>query len=93
LTSEGISVLNTKRPIKFKLDAFRFYLAGNNPTTSFQLASEANDNVALSGCMTNRGYASSYMSDDIGNYLRRRIQAGDLEVLAYFAEWGMNTKF
>lgn len=78
-----------KRPLKFKLDAYRFYAEGNNPIDSFSLSGKENG-CALSGCMTTKAYASGYMSDDIKNVLRRKIAAGDPEVLAYFKQHGLD---
>jgi hypothetical protein len=83
--------MKTKRPLKFKLDAYRFYAQdGMKPVDAFAKAGEVN-NVPLSGCMTNRGYASSYMSDDVKNYLRKRKD--DDEVVSYFSNWGLDITF
>lgn len=80
----------TKRPLKFKLDAYRMYLSGMSPLNAFQAASEMNDNIALSGCMTTKAYASGYMSDDIKNVLRKKLSAGNVEVAAYFEQWNLS---
>jgi hypothetical protein len=76
--------LMTKRPVKFKLDAYRHYNAGRTPLEAFALASQDNDNVALSGCMTTRSYASSYMSDDIRNWIRKRRD--EPQIIEYFEQ-------
>ena len=78
----------TKRPIKFKLDAYRAYKRGQTPLEAFQEASRLNDNVGLSGCMTTRSYASSYMSDDIRRWIRDRRELP--EVLEYFETNGLD---
>lgn len=56
---------------------------GMKPVEAFYAASVANK-CGLSGCMTNRKYASSYMSDDIKNFLYRKLDEGNLEVHEYF---------
>ena len=84
----------TKRPLKFKLDAYRMYAAQHmSPIDAFAAASELNGDVALSGCMTTKAYASGYMSDDIKNVLRKKIAKQDHEVLTYFAMWQLDTTF
>lgn len=83
--------MRTKRPLKFKLDAYRFYQQDNmKPTEAFEAAGRLN-NVPLSGCMTNRSYASSYMSDDIKNYLRK--QRDNVELIEYFKTWELDLAF
>lgn len=82
-----------KRPLKFKLDAYRMYVGGMSPLEAFQAASEMNDNVALSGCMTTKAYASGYMSDDIKNVLRKKIREGNGEVIAYLRMWELPLTF
>jgi len=82
--------MGVKRPLKFKLDAYRFYTEGLKPLEAFAKAG-AENNVSLSGCMTNRGYASSYMSDDVKNYLRKR--SSTQEVITYFEQWGLDINF
>lgn len=72
------------RPIKFKLDAYRFYLEGSHPQQAFEKASMANGGCKLTKCMTERSYSSSYMSDDIKNWIRRQLKAGTSEVHQYF---------
>lgn len=83
----------TTRPIKFRLDAYRMYLEGHHPTVAFEKASRMNGGCKLSGCMTNRSYAPSYISDDIKNYIRRQIAKGNEEVLIYFKQWGLDLAF
>lgn len=75
----------TKRPYKFKLDSYRFYTLGMTPMESFARAGKTHQ-VDLSGCMTNKAYASGYMSDDIKNYIRKKIANNDLETIEYFNE-------
>lgn len=75
-----------KRPLKFKLDAWRFYSEGHTPLEAFVLAGKEND-VPLSGCMTTKAYASGYMSDDIKNFLRRKRIQGNPEIDAYLVTW------
>jgi hypothetical protein len=82
-----------QRPIKFKLDAYRLYTEGLSPTAAFERASMLNGGCKLSGCMTNRSYASSYMSDDIKNFLRREIAKSNREVLKYFETWKLDPQF
>ncbi len=84
--------MTVKRSLKFKLDAYRFYVDGENPINSFSLAGHLNQ-VPLSGCMTTKAYASGYMSDDIKNFLRKKIKARDVETLAYFHKWNLSTDF
>lgn len=79
----------TRRPKKFKLDAYRLYVEGFHPQQCFESASLLNGGVKLSGCMTNRGYSSSYMSDDIKGWIRRQIAAGDVEVTQYIEQWDL----
>jgi hypothetical protein len=82
----------TKRPLKFKLDAFRMYCYYNmTPIEAFAAASKLNNDIPLSGCMTTKAYASGYMSDDIKNVLRTKIIQGNTEVLEYFLLWNMRT--
>lgn len=69
------------RPLKFKLDAYRLYKGGMTPEDAFVHAASLN-NTTLSGCMTD--YASSYMSDDVKNFLRKKIEAQNEEVIQYF---------
>jgi hypothetical protein len=69
-----------KRPLKFKLDAYRFYAVDKlTPMEAFKKAGETH-NVSLSGCMTTKAYASGYMSDDIKNFIKRKIAADDGEI-------------
>lgn len=83
----------TKRPIEFKLDAYRMYAShGMKPIDAFVAAGQIHQ-VPLSGCMTTKRYASGYMSDDIKRYLRDKITAGDPVVLAYFRKYKLDTKF
>lgn len=82
--------MRTKRPLKFKLDSYRFYTEGCKPLEAFAKAGVEN-NVPLSGCMTTKAYASGYMSDDIKNYLRKH--KSNEEVIAYFSKWGLDLNF
>lgn len=76
------------RPLKFKLDAYRFYSQGGmSSTAAFERAAIENA-TTLSGCMTH--YASSYMSDDVKNFLRKKIVSKDLEVIEYFQQHGLS---
>lgn len=82
-----------KHPLKFKLDAYRMYVAhGMTPLNAFETAGKMN-NVPLSGCMTIKTYAFGYMSDDIKNYLRRKIIAADLETINYFNQHNLRLDF
>lgn len=83
----------TKRPLKFKLDAYRMYASGLSSIEAFQAASKMNGDIQLSGCMTTKAYASGYMSDDIKNRIRDKIKARDAETVAYFAEWKLDEEF
>lgn len=76
----------TKRPAKFKFDAYRLYVEGNHPQQAFEKASALNGGISLSGCMTNRSYSSSYMSDDIRGWIRRQLAAGSVEAIQYFEQ-------
>lgn len=82
-----------RRPIKFKLDAYRMYVGGNHPQQCFEQASKMNNDVALSGCMTNRQYASSYMSDDIKGWIRRQLAVDNQLVHEYFDWWKLRKDF
>ena len=77
----------SKRPNKFKLDAYRFYTDGHHPQIAFEMASDANGGIKLSGCMTNRSYSSSYMSDDNRGWIRRQIAVDNKEVIEYLGKW------
>ncbi len=83
----------THRPVKFKLDAYRLYIEGHHPTVAFEKAGMLNGGCKLSGCMTTRAYAPSYMSDDIKGYIRRQIARGNDEVISYFNKWGLDLDF
>lgn len=83
----------TRRPTKFKLDAYRMYVEGFSPMVSFEKASDLNGGIKLSGCMTTRAYASSYMSDDIRGFLRRQIKADNREVIDYFDKYKLEKDF
>lgn len=72
-----------KRPYEFKLDSYRLYREGKTPIEAFKIAGEIH-NVPLSKCMTTKAWASSYMSDDIKNRIRKMIKAGDPLTLKYF---------
>jgi hypothetical protein len=63
-----------------------------SPIDAFAAASKLNGDIALSGCMTTKAYASRYMSDDIKNVLRKKIANGDQETLDYFALWQLDIK-
>lgn len=76
-----------RRPAKFKLDAFRYWIDGAHPTVAFEMASNANGGIKLSGCMTNRSWSSSYMSDDIRNWIKRQRDLGNTEVLTYLEKY------
>lgn len=78
-----------KRPLKFKLDAYKYWFNGASPLHAFQQASEDNDNIPLSGCMTTKAYASSYMSDDIRNFLRKKLAVDNNEVIEYLRVNGL----
>lgn len=78
-----------KRPLKFKLDSFRFYHLGMAPVAAFAAAGLENK-CSLSGCMTNKQYASSYMSDDIRRFLRNKIISGDQFIVQYFIDYGIS---
>lgn len=67
-----------KRPLEFKVDALVFFLSGKSAKDAFELAGEKHK-VPLSGCMTK--YASSYMSDDIKNFLIRKYKTGNMEAV------------
>jgi hypothetical protein len=84
------SKVRVKRPLKFKLDAYRYYVLGNTAAHAFVLAARDN-NTTLSGCMTD--YASSYMSDDVKNFLRKKIAKKDQEVVQYFIDNDLDLKF
>lgn len=75
------------RPMKFKLDAYKAFCDGLTAKESFVVAARDN-NTTLSGCMTD--YASSYMSDDIKNFLKRKIVQGNQEVIDYFVFYGLD---
>lgn len=60
---------------------------------AFQEASRLNHKIALSGCMTTKAYASSYMSDDIKNYLRKQISLDNTDVITYFNNNGLDLSF
>lgn len=66
-----------KRPIEFKIRAFELFRQGMSPTEAFAKAGKEFD-VALSGCMTTKAWASSYMSDDVKNYLKKQVASGKL---------------
>jgi hypothetical protein len=83
---ESCETLFMKRPIIFKLDAYRFYCEGCSPLEAFAKAGQVHD-VPLSGCMTTKAWASSYMSDDIRNWLRKQIAKGNSEVAEYFEKY------
>jgi hypothetical protein len=60
-----------KRPIEFYQTAWDTFNADDRPLYKYQkamlaflVAGEAH-NVPLSGCMTTKAYASSYMMDDV----------------------------
>lgn len=80
-----------RRPLKFKLDAYRLYKSGMTPREAFAQASKLNDDVPLSKCMTHRLWSSGYMSDDIKNFLRRKIVNKDVETLEYFRKYKLDT--
>jgi hypothetical protein len=83
----------TRRPIKFKLDAYRLYATrGMTPMEAFAEAGKLNT-VPLSGCMTTKAYASGYMSDDIKNYLRKQLVLNNKEVHEYFSSWKLTKQF
>lgn len=84
--------IRIKRPIKFKLDAYRLFYTVQVDTAqeAFAKAAELND-TTLSGCMTD--YASSYMSDDVKNFLRKKLNAGNVEVHTYFDTHQMTKDF
>jgi hypothetical protein len=82
---------NVKRPLKFKLDAYRLFQSGTyGAVAAFAGAAKLN-NTTLSGCM--KDYASSYMSDDVKNFLRKKIAAGDEETLTYFKKHNLALDF
>lgn len=85
--------MRSERPLKFKLDAYRMYTNGHHPVNCFEMASDLNGGIKLSGCMTTRSYASSYMSDDIKNAIRRLIAKRDKETIDYFNKWGLDLAF
>lgn len=62
-----------KRTLEFKVDSFKYYADGLTPKEAFLKACTLHGTTP-SGCMTD--YSSSYMSDDIKNYLRKKIQIG-----------------
>lgn len=81
-----------KRPLRFKLDAYRLYTYCNmTPMQAFAEAGRLND-CTLSGCMTTKAYASGYMSDDIKNFLRKKLAVGNEEISAYLKEFSIAMK-
>jgi hypothetical protein len=75
-----------KRPLLFKLDAFRYFYNGYSAIESFRLAGDLNY-CTLSGCMTNKSYASSYMSDDIRRVLRDKLDQGNQQIIDYLNKY------
>lgn len=65
--------MKQKRTLEFKVDAYKFYSSGIPVKESFLRACEKHGTTP-SGCMTD--YASSYMSDDIKNFLKKNLQKG-----------------
>lgn len=78
-----------KRPLKFKLNAYHNWYHGMTPLEAFAMASSQNDDIPLSGCMTTKAYASSYMSDDIRNFLRKKLDVDNKEVIEYLRVNGL----
>lgn len=62
-----------KRTLEFKVEAFKLYKSGFKPKEAFEKACAMHGTIP-SGCMTQ--YSSSYMSDDIKNYLKKRLLNG-----------------
>lgn len=92
LNTNEINTAPVRRPIKFKLDAFRLFYCDRVGTAEevFRQAAIMNS-TTLSGCMID--YASSYMSDDIKNFLRKKLLVGDIVVHQYFDLYSMGKVF
>ncbi len=65
--------MKQKRTLEFKVDSFKFYKNGLTPKEAFVRACNLHGTTP-SGCMTD--YSASYMSDDIKNYLRKKLENG-----------------
>lgn len=65
-----------KRPIEFKIRALELYRQGMAPIDAFRQAGEEMG-IPLSGCMTDKRWAPSYMSDDIKGFLRKKASSDD----------------
>lgn len=84
---------NVKRPMKFKLDAYRMHTEKHSILECFKKASEMNDNISLSGCMTTKAYAYGYMSEDIKGCIRRKLATTDIETHQYFEHHQLSKQF
>lgn len=80
----------TKRTLLFKCDAYLLYANGLTPKQAFTEAAEIHE-VSICKCMM--FFSSSYMSDDIKNFLRKKIAQGNEEVLAYFSHNNLDLNF
>ena len=65
--------IKQKRTLEFKVDSFKFYVDGLSPKEAFLKACNKHGTTP-SGCMTD--YSNSYMSDDIKNLLRKKLEGG-----------------
>jgi len=74
--------MGIRRPIEFKLEAYRLYREGKRPTQAFAIAGIIHDQP-LSGCMMKKEWAASYMSDDIRGFLKKQAASGNQQVIDF----------
>lgn len=81
-----------KRTLQFKMDAYRFYAAYELSAPHALQYACAKHATKPSGCMSLKN-AYSYMSDDIKNYIRKKLAANDSEAKEYFSKHMLDVNF